>query len=79
MGQGCKLQEFSRKWRARIFHELASRDRKDRRATWQPQGLRARGVLDSTSQGASPEDARKDAYLLGRSRRIMKYSGWVEG
>jgi hypothetical protein len=40
-----------------------------------PAGTRTRGVLDSTSQGAWPEDARKDAYFRGRSRPFMKYSG----
>jgi hypothetical protein len=70
MQQWLKLDELARK-----FHELSSRDREDGRATWQPQGLRTRGVLGSTSQGARPEDVRKDAHLRGRSRRIMKYPG----
>jgi hypothetical protein len=38
-------------------------------------GTRTRGVLDSTSQGAWPEDARKDADIRGRSRPFMKYPG----
>jgi hypothetical protein len=32
-------------------------------------------VLDSTSQGAWPEDARKDAHIRGRNRPFMKYPG----
>jgi hypothetical protein len=37
---------------ARIVHELSSRDRENGRSTWQLQGLRTRGALHSTSQGA---------------------------
>ena len=29
--------------------------------------------LNSTSQGVSPEDARKDAHIRGRRRQFMKY------
>jgi len=32
-------------------------------------------VLDSTSQGPWPEDAMKDAHILGHSRPFMKYPG----
>jgi hypothetical protein len=31
--------------------------------------------LKSTSQGPTPEDARKDAHIRGRSRPFMEYSG----
>jgi len=75
---------------ARIFHELASRDREDGcacpplrafslrrggRATGQPQGVGPKAYLNSTSQGPTPEDARKDTHIRGRSRQSMKYAG----
>jgi hypothetical protein len=60
---------------ARIFHELASRDREDGCATVQPQGVGAEAYLNGTSQGPTPEDARKHAHIRGRSRPFMKYSG----
>ena len=53
---------------ARIFHELLSRDREDGRATWQPQGVGSEAYLKGTSQGPTPEDARKDGHIRGRSR-----------
>jgi hypothetical protein len=31
--------------------------------------------LNSTSQGATPEDARKDSHISSRSKRFMKYPG----
>jgi hypothetical protein len=43
----------------RKFHELLSRDHKDGRATWQPQGVDPEAYLNGTSQGSTPEDARK--------------------
>jgi hypothetical protein len=43
----------------------------------QPQGLESEVYLRSTSQGARPEDARKDGYIHGRSNRITKYPGYV--
>ena len=52
----------------RIFHELLSRDREDGRATWQPQGVGSEAYLNGTSQGPTPEDARKDGHIRGRSR-----------
>ena len=52
---------------ARIFHEFVSRDREDDRATRQPQGLESEAYLKSTSQGSSPEDARKVGHISGRS------------
>ena len=60
---------------ARIFHELTSRDREDGRATGQPQGVGPEAYLNGTSQGPTPEDARKDGHIRGRSRRFMKYPG----
>ena len=31
--------------------------------------------LNGTSQGPTPEDARKDGHIRGRSRRFMEYPG----
>ena len=59
---------FGRSVLARMFHELLSRDRKDGRATGQPQGVGPEAYLNGTSQGATPEDARKDGHILGRSK-----------
>jgi len=53
---------------ARIFHELLSRDREDGRATGQPQGFGSEAYLNGTSQGPTPEDARKDGHIRGRSK-----------
>ena len=53
---------------ARMFHELLSRDREDGSATGQPQGVESEAYLNGTSQGATPEDARKDGHIRGRSR-----------
>jgi hypothetical protein len=58
----------SRSRQARIFHELLSRDREDGRATWQPQGVGSEAYLNGTSQGPTPEDAREDAHIRGRSK-----------
>ena len=60
---------------ARIFHDSMSRDREDGRATGQSQGVGLEAYLDGTSQGPTSEDARKDGYIHGRSRRIVKYPG----
>jgi len=46
---------------------LQSRDREDGRATGQPQGDGPEAYLNGTSQGATPEDAREDAHIRGRS------------
>jgi hypothetical protein len=51
-----------------IFHELLSRDHKDGRATWQPQGVGSEAYLNGTSQGPTPEDAGKDGHIHGRSK-----------
>ncbi len=50
-----------------MFHELQSGDREDGLATGQPQGVGPEAYLNGTSQGATPEDARKDAHIRGRS------------
>ena len=67
---------FGRSVLARMFHELLSRDRKDGRATGQPQGVGPEAFLNGTSQGelvlslaeGTPEDVRKDGHIRGRSR-----------
>ncbi len=59
-----------------MFHELQSRDREDGGAPGQPQGVGPEAYLNGTSQGelvlsvaeGTPEDARKDAHIRGRSR-----------
>jgi len=43
----------------RIFHESASGG---------PQGVGPEPYLNGTSQGPTPEDARKDGHMRGRSR-----------
>ena len=53
---------------ARILHELLSRDHEDGCATWQPQGVGSEAYLNGTSQGPTPEDARKDGHIRGRSK-----------
>jgi hypothetical protein len=53
---------------ARMFHELLSRDHEDGCATWQPQGVGSEAYLNGTSQEPTPEDARKDGHIRGRSR-----------
>jgi hypothetical protein len=41
----------------------------------QPQGVGSEAYLDGTSQEPTPEDARKDGHIRGRSKRFMKYPG----
>ena len=53
---------------ARIFHELLSRDHEGGLATGQPQGVGSEAYLNATSQGPTPEDARKDCQIRGRSK-----------
>ena len=60
---------------ARIMHETPSRDREDGRATGQPQGLEPEGYLFDTSQGARPEDPRKDGQIRGRSSWFVHNAG----
>jgi hypothetical protein len=59
-----------------IFHELLSRDHEDVRATGQPQGVGSEAYLNGTAQGPTPEDARKDGHIRGRSKLFMKYQGY---
>jgi hypothetical protein len=59
---------FRDKKLARIFHELLSRDHEDGWATWQPQGVGSEAYLNGTSQESTPEDARKDIHIRGRSK-----------
>ncbi|MDH3851758.1 MAG: hypothetical protein OEV09_11950 [Deltaproteobacteria bacterium] len=47
---------------------MLSRDHEDGRATWQPQGVGSEAYLNGTSQGRTPEDARKDGHIRGRSK-----------
>jgi hypothetical protein len=74
MVQGVKIGEIEERVEihqnllTRIFHEFLSRDREDGRATWQPQGVGPEAYLNGTSQGATPEDVRKDGHILGRSK-----------
>jgi len=62
-----------------MFHELMSRDRGDGRATGQLvpryRGIGSEAYLNSTSQGPTTEDARKDDHIRGRSRQLMKHPG----
>jgi hypothetical protein len=41
----------------------------------QPLGVGPEAYLNGTSQGATPEDARKDAHIRGHSRLFMKRPG----
>jgi hypothetical protein len=59
----------------RIFHELMSRDHEDGCATGQPQGVGFEAYLNGTSQEPTPEDARKDDHIQGRSKQFMKHPG----
>ena len=58
-----------------MFHGLLSPDQEDGRATGQPQGIGPEAYLNGTSQGPTPEDARKDAHIRGRSKQFMKHPG----
>ena len=49
---------------ARIYYELLSRDRGEARTTGKPQGVGPEAYLNSTSQGPTTGDARKDDYRL---------------
>ena len=51
-----------------MFHELPSRDGEDGSATGQPQGVGPEAYQNGASQGAAPEDARKDDHIRGRSK-----------
>jgi hypothetical protein len=59
-----------------MFHKLLSPDREDGHATGQPyRGIGTEAYLNGTLQGPTPEDARKDGLIRGRSRRFMKHPG----
>jgi hypothetical protein len=58
-----------------MFHESLSRDREDVCATGQSQGVGSEAYLNGTSQGSTPEDAREDSHIRGRSRLFMKHPG----
>jgi hypothetical protein len=38
-------------------------------------GIGSEACLSGTSQGPTPEDARKDDHIRGRSKQFMKYPG----
>ena len=57
-----KLGTRLRDWAERSEREL------DGRATGQPQGVGSEAYLNGTSQGPTPEDARKDVHIRGRSK-----------
>ena len=59
----------------RTFHEWLLRDHGDGGATGQPKGVGSEAYLNGTSQGSTPEDARKDCHIRGRSRPFMKCPG----
>ena len=56
-----------------MFHELLWRDHEDGCVTWQPQGGGSEAYLNGTSQEPTPEDARKDGHIRGRSKLFMEY------
>jgi hypothetical protein len=60
---------------AQMFRESLSRDHEDGRTTGQPQGVGPEAYQNGTSQGPTPEDARKDDHIRGRSKRITKHLG----
>jgi len=60
-----------------MFHEVLSRDHEDGRATEHPyRGIGPEAYLNGPSQGATPEDARKDGHIRGRGKRFIKQPGW---
>jgi hypothetical protein len=52
-----------------------SRDPEDGCSTGQPQGVGFEAYLNGTTQMPTPEDARKDGHIQGRSKQFMKYPG----
>ncbi|MDH3800947.1 MAG: hypothetical protein OEU80_02540 [Deltaproteobacteria bacterium] len=58
---------------------MLSRDREDGRATCLPQGVGSEAYLNGTLQEPTPEDARKDGHIRGRSKLFMKYPGYSVG
>jgi len=67
---GNPLAGLSGAQRARIRWAClpVMRARRGGRATWQPQGVGSEAYLNGTSQGPTPEDARKDGHIRGRSK-----------
>ncbi|MDH3964707.1 MAG: hypothetical protein OEV25_14965 [Deltaproteobacteria bacterium] len=47
---------------------MLSRDHEGGCATGQPQGVGSEAYLNGTSQGPTPEDARKGSHIRGRSK-----------
>ncbi len=66
-------------WRDCRELQLLSRDLQDGRATGQLvpryRGIGSETYLNGTSQGPTPEDARKDVHIRGRSKSFMRYPG----
>ena len=58
-----------------MFHESLLRYHGDGDATGQPQGVESEAYLNGTSQGSTPEDARKQDHIRGRSRHFMRHPG----
>ncbi|MGB6280846.1 MAG: hypothetical protein WBG91_11595 [Syntrophobacteria bacterium] len=59
---------------------MLSRDHADGRATWQPsRGIGSEAYLNGTSQGPTPEDARKDGSIITINRAPKNMGGalWV--
>ena len=50
-------------------------NRAQRRRLRRVQGVGPEAYLNGTSQGPTPEDARKDGHIRGRSKLFMKYPG----
>ena len=44
-------------------------------ATGQPQGVGSEAYLNGTSQGSTPEDARNQGHIRGRSKPFMWHPG----
>jgi hypothetical protein len=63
-----KICSKEKKVLTRMFHELLSRDGENGHATGQLQGVGPEAYLNGTSQGATPEDARKGGHIRGRSK-----------
>ncbi|MGB6928983.1 MAG: hypothetical protein WBH05_07155 [Syntrophobacteria bacterium] len=57
---------------------MPSRDRGEECATGLPQGVGSEAYLNSTSQGPTPEDARKDGHIHGLSRPFVKHPGYAD-
>ena len=57
--------------------ELLWRDHEDGLATGKPQGVGPEAYLNGTSQDPTPEDARKDGHIRGRSKPFMNHPGYA--